>query len=213
MRARPDLREAFLTALASQITDGRVLEAFGAVDRSTFVLPEHAEDAWRNDPLSIGRHQTISQPMLVATMCALLRLRGHERVLDVGTGSGYHAALLGRLTHRVISIERHASLAERARRNLDAAGIDNVTVVVGDGSRGPSSGCALRRHQRGRRRVERGTGSARAPARRRRLDGVADRGSAAAARAAPAQRPRPARDRPWPRALRAAGEEAQLVMR
>ncbi len=69
-------------------------------------------------------------------MCELLRLRGHERVLDVGTGSGYHAALLGRLGRRVTSVERHASLANRARRNLDAAGIDNVTVVVGDGSCG-----------------------------------------------------------------------------
>ena len=139
MRAQRDPREAFLTALASQITDARVLEAFAAVDRSIFVLPEHAEDAWRNDPLPIGKHQTISQPMLVATMCELLRIGGHERVLDVGTGSGYHAALLGRLGGRVISIERHASLAERARRNLDAAGSDNVTVVVGDGSRGYSA--------------------------------------------------------------------------
>jgi len=136
MAAAIDPRKAFLDELASQVTDHRVLGAVAALDRSLFVTPEIHERAWRNTPLPIGQDQTISQPVLVATMCELLHLRGHERVLDVGTGSGYHAALLGKLARSVVSIERHASLAELAQRNLAAAGIDNVTVVVGDGSRG-----------------------------------------------------------------------------
>lgn len=129
-------RRALLTELASRITDQRVLDAFAGVDRAAFVPPALAAHGWRNAPLPIGEGQTISQPMLVAVMCELLHLEGHERVLDVGTGSGYHAALLGHLAGQVISIERHASLAEGARRNLDAAGVGNVTVVVGDGARG-----------------------------------------------------------------------------
>ena len=86
-------------------------------------------------PLPIGCGQTISQPLVVARMCELLELRGDERVLDVGTGSGYHAALLARLAAEVYSIELHAELSERAARALAAAGAP-VTLAVGDGSRG-----------------------------------------------------------------------------
>lgn len=143
MNPGSDPRQALLRELVSRGTDQRVLDAFAAVDRSDFIAPELHKDAWRNEPLPIGEAQTMSQPLLVASMCGLLRLEGHERVLDVGTGSGYHAALLGRLARTVVSIERHPSLAETARANLDAAranlaaaGLHDVEVVVGDGSRG-----------------------------------------------------------------------------
>jgi len=95
-------------------------------------LPE----AWENIPLPIGAGQTISQPLVVARMCELLELEGRERVLDVGTGSGYHAALLARLAAEVYSIERHAALSGRAALALEAAGVGNVTLAVGDGSLG-----------------------------------------------------------------------------
>jgi protein-L-isoaspartate(D-aspartate) O-methyltransferase len=93
-------------------------------------------EAWENAPLPIGSGQTISQPLVVARMCELLELAPTDRVLDVGTGSGYHAALLAYLAGHVWSIERHAELTEHARASLSAAGIDNVTLVVGDGSQG-----------------------------------------------------------------------------
>ena len=107
-----------------------------AVPRERFVPPELRGRAWENGPLPIGEGQTISQPLVVARMCELLRLDGCERVLDVGTGSGYHAAVLARLTTHVWSIERHASLSAQARENLAAAGVDNVTLLDGDGTLG-----------------------------------------------------------------------------
>lgn len=118
------------------IADERVLEAIAAVPRARFV-PEHERGrAWVNLPLAIGEGQTISQPLVVARMCELLALEGDERVLDVGTGSGYHAAVLARLARHVWTIETRPPLAEQARRNLAAAGVENVTTIVGDGSRG-----------------------------------------------------------------------------
>ena len=93
-------------------------------------------EAWDNIPLPIGSGQTISQPLVVARMCELLELTGSESVLDVGTGSGYHAALLARLARHVYSIEVHASLSRSAAANLRAAGVENVTLTIGDGSRG-----------------------------------------------------------------------------
>ena len=122
--------------LADHIRDERVLEAIRAVPRDLFVPPERRAEAWDNVPLPIGEGQTISQPLVVARMCELLELRSDERVLDVGTGSGYHAALLARLARHVWSIERHAALSERAAESLRAAGVENVTLVVGDGSKG-----------------------------------------------------------------------------
>jgi len=118
------------------VRDARVLAALAAVPRDLFV-PEHLlELAWENAALPIGEGQTISQPYVVARMCELLELRGDETVLDVGTGSGYHAAVLARLAARVISIERLPTLSRRARGALDAADVRNVTLVVGDGSAG-----------------------------------------------------------------------------
>jgi protein-L-isoaspartate(D-aspartate) O-methyltransferase len=122
--------------LAQHIRDERVIAAVASVPRELFVPPELAHAAWRDRPLPIGSGQTISQPLLVARMCELLELGGDERVLDVGTGSGYHAALLARLSRWVWSIERHPELSRAAAASLEAAGIENVTLLVGDGSLG-----------------------------------------------------------------------------
>lgn len=121
---------------ASGIRDRRVLEAIGAVPRHRFV-PEvlHAQ-AYRSAALPIGEGQTISAPGVVAAMTQALGLRGDETVLEVGTGSGYQAAVLARLAGRVISIERVPKLASRARTTLDGLGVANVVVYLGDGSMG-----------------------------------------------------------------------------
>ena len=129
-------RERLLRVLRSAIYDPRVLEAMAAVPRDLFVPSDLRRDAWENAPLPLPAGQTISQPLVVARMCELLELAPTDRVLDVGTGSGYHAALLGRLAAHVWSIERHAELSAYARAALSAAGVDNVTLVVGDGSLG-----------------------------------------------------------------------------
>lgn len=128
--------DRLLAELRGVITDERVLAAVRDVPRDLFVPEELREEAWENVPLPIGCGQTISQPLIVARMCELLALQGGERVLDVGTGSGYHAALLGRLATEVYSIERHAELSGRAAQALAAAGAGNVTLAVGDGSQG-----------------------------------------------------------------------------
>jgi protein-L-isoaspartate(D-aspartate) O-methyltransferase len=133
--ARMD-RERLVDHLSRQIRDPRVLRAIAAVPRDLFVPHELRREAWENAALPIGEGQTISQPTVVARMCELLELRGDENVLDVGTGSGYHAAVLAQLVARVVSIELHATLSAGAREALDAAGVDNVTLVVGDGSLG-----------------------------------------------------------------------------
>jgi protein-L-isoaspartate(D-aspartate) O-methyltransferase len=122
--------------LSRQIADRRVLTAIAAVPRELFVPRVMRWEAWANTSLPIGHGQTISQPTVVARMCELLQLVGDETVLDVGTGSGYHAAVLSRLAARVISIERHPRLSRRAHDALAAAGVENVTLVVGDGSLG-----------------------------------------------------------------------------
>ncbi len=118
------------------ITDERVLAAIATVPRDAFVPGRHRRRAWDNEALSIGAGQTISQPLVVARMCELLDLRGTERVLDVGTGSGYHAAVLAQLAREVVSIELHDSLSRDARRALERTGVTTVTCVVGDGTRG-----------------------------------------------------------------------------
>jgi protein-L-isoaspartate(D-aspartate) O-methyltransferase len=122
--------------LRPTIQDARVLAAIAAVPRDRFVPPERRAEAFLNAPLPIGCGQTISQPLVVARMCELLELSPEHRVLDVGTGSGYHAAVLAMLCSEVHSIERHGELSQQARMNLEAAGIDNVWLYVGDGSRG-----------------------------------------------------------------------------
>jgi protein-L-isoaspartate(D-aspartate) O-methyltransferase len=118
------------------ISDERVLEAMATVPREAFVPPELADHAYDDAALPIGEDQTISQPYIVAAMCELLSLTGAERVLDVGTGSGYAAAVLDELAASVVSIERIEPLAERARSALHATGHGDVEVRVGDGSLG-----------------------------------------------------------------------------
>jgi protein-L-isoaspartate(D-aspartate) O-methyltransferase len=128
--------ERLVRTLRRHVFDERVLAAIAAVPRDRFVPRDLLPEAWDNVPLPIGSGQTISQPLVVARMCELLELTGSESVLDVGTGSGYHAALLARLARHVYSIEVHASLSRAAAANLRAAGVENVTLTVGDGSRG-----------------------------------------------------------------------------
>jgi protein-L-isoaspartate(D-aspartate) O-methyltransferase len=127
---------ALIAELRSYVADERVLQAIAAVPRERFVGAALRDRAYENSALSIGCGQTISQPLVVARMSEMLAPRPNDRVLDVGTGSGYHAAVLAQLAARVWSIERHGRLSRRAARNLQAAGIENVTLVVGDGTRG-----------------------------------------------------------------------------
>lgn len=136
----PEL-ELLLATLGQTVRDSRVLEAIRSVPRPLFVPPGLRARSWENVALPIESGQTISQPLVVARMLELLDLRGSERVLDVGTGSGYHAALLGYLGAVVISVERHAGLSRQAGAALAAAGIENVELVVGDGSRGLADRC------------------------------------------------------------------------
>jgi protein-L-isoaspartate(D-aspartate) O-methyltransferase len=118
------------------VTDRRVLEALRSVPRHVFVPPEHRFLAYSDGALPIGSGQTISQPYIVALMTELLVLKGDEKVLEVGTGSGYQAAILSMLAREVHTIERHASLARYAARLLEDLKIANVQVHVGDGTLG-----------------------------------------------------------------------------
>src|SRR5688572_8562244 len=127
--------EGLMRTLRRHVSDRRVLAAIAEVPRDRFVPPDLVSEAWENIPLPIGAGQTISQPLVVARMCELLELAGDETVLDVGTGSGYHAAILARLARHVHSIEVHASLSREAAARL-AGVVPNVTLHVGDGSRG-----------------------------------------------------------------------------
>jgi protein-L-isoaspartate(D-aspartate) O-methyltransferase len=118
------------------IEDERVLAAMEAVPREAF-LPEGLRDrAYADSALPIGEEQTISQPWIVAAICQALELDGSELVLEVGTGSGYSAAVLGRLAAHVVSIERNQPLARGAAEVLERSGIRNVELVIGDGSLG-----------------------------------------------------------------------------
>jgi len=127
--------------LASQI-EGRgvkdllVLDAMGRVPRHRFVPLEFQERAYADGPLPIGEGQTISQPYMVATMTEALQLKGGETVLEIGTGSGYQSAVLARIAGQVYSIERHAELADEAKRVLAELAYKNIHIVVGDGTLG-----------------------------------------------------------------------------
>ena len=121
---------------ARGIRDPRVLEAFRRVDRALFVRPTDLAEAYEDRPLAIGHGQTISQPYIVALMTEQLAVRPTDRLLDIGTGSGYQAALLGRLAAEVHTIERLASLTESARQAVRLCGIENVHFHVGDGTLG-----------------------------------------------------------------------------
>jgi protein-L-isoaspartate(D-aspartate) O-methyltransferase len=118
------------------IRDARVLQAMQHIPRHPFVPARYRAMAYDDMPLPIGHDQTISQPLMVAMMTEALRLRGDERVLEIGTGSGYQAAVLSRLAAVVFSIERLPALAAQARAALYTLGIMNVHVLVGDGSLG-----------------------------------------------------------------------------
>jgi protein-L-isoaspartate(D-aspartate) O-methyltransferase len=118
------------------ITDDRVLGAMTAVPREAFLPEDLRPRAYEDEALAIGHGQTISQPYMVARICQALALRGGERVLDVGTGSGYQAAVLAELAAEVHTIERVPELAERAREALGRAGYGGVHVHVGDGTLG-----------------------------------------------------------------------------
>jgi protein-L-isoaspartate(D-aspartate) O-methyltransferase len=142
MRARPDPRLERLMMVEDQlrsrdVEDGRVLEAMERVPRELFVPEQVGNRAYDDVALPIGFGQTISQPYMVARICEALSLRGSERVLDVGTGSGYQAAVLAELAHEVRTIERIPELAAFARERLAQAGYgDRVSVHVGDGTLG-----------------------------------------------------------------------------
>jgi protein-L-isoaspartate(D-aspartate) O-methyltransferase len=118
------------------IADERVLQAIRDVPRDQFVPEDMRRQAWDNHALPIGEGQTISQPYVVAAMTAALALQGHETILEIGTGSGYQAAILSVLAKEVVSIERIESLAERARETLTRLGYTNIEVIEGDGSEG-----------------------------------------------------------------------------
>jgi protein-L-isoaspartate(D-aspartate) O-methyltransferase len=141
LRSDPDFAELRASMVERQlhrrgISDERVLAAMGHVPREHFVPDEVRRSAYNDSALPIGHDQTISQPWVVAAICQSLNLAGHENVLEIGTGSGYSAAVLAQLAGHVVSIERVAQLGERARGRLDELDIHNVEVVVADGSRG-----------------------------------------------------------------------------
>ncbi|MCW9011138.1 protein-L-isoaspartate(D-aspartate) O-methyltransferase [Marinobacter sp.] len=133
-----DLRRAMIRRqlVSRGISDGRVLEAMERVPREQFI-PEHLRfEAYEDHPVPIGQGQTISQPYIVALMAEALCLKGRERVLDIGTGSGYAAAVLASIALEVFSIERIPELAAQARKNLDRTGFTQVHVKCGDGTLG-----------------------------------------------------------------------------
>lgn len=125
---------------ARGIGDERVLDAMLRVPRHEFAPERYREQAYEDHPLPIGEGQTISQPYIVARMLEGLALKPTDRVLEVGTGSGYLTALLAVLAGQVLSMERHAALAEAARKLLAGMGYTNVRVIVGDGSQGYAEG-------------------------------------------------------------------------
>ena len=137
-RNEPDVgrMEFLLTLRRRGIGDQAVLRAMDEVPRAHFVEAAFADRAYADQALPISCGQTISQPYVVAYMTEQLALRPHHRVLEVGTGSGYQAAVLSRLARKVVSIERYRTLADQARERLRSLGYDNVEVIVGDGFAG-----------------------------------------------------------------------------
>jgi len=142
LRVSPDdgMRMVHEQLRERDIVDERVLAAMERVPRELFVPDELRKRAYDDAALPIGGGQTISQPYMVAKICEALALRGDERVLDVGSGSGYQAAVLAELAAEVDTIERIPELAEVARQNLASAGYERVRVHVGDGTRGLPEG-------------------------------------------------------------------------
>lgn len=127
----------FLFALRSRgVTDGRVLTAMEKIDRADFVRGIFADRAYEDMPLPIGAGQTISQPSVVGLMTQALNIQPRDKVLEVGTGSGYQAAILSQLARRVYTIERHKRLVTEAQAIFDRLGLANITAVHADGSFG-----------------------------------------------------------------------------
>jgi protein-L-isoaspartate(D-aspartate) O-methyltransferase len=145
-----DRQEARDRMVATQIAargvrDARVLAVLREVPRHLFVPPDVRAAAYEDRPLPIGEGQTISQPYMVAAMTEALQAAGTDRVLEIGTGSGYQTAILARLARSVVTIERHPSLARHAERVLASVGISNVQIVLGDGSCGYPAGAPYER--------------------------------------------------------------------
>jgi protein-L-isoaspartate(D-aspartate) O-methyltransferase len=128
-----DRMEFLLSLRRRGISDAAVLRAIDAVPREKFVLPEFSDAAYADQAMPIACGQTISQPYVVAYMTEQLEVKREHRVLEVGTGSGYQAAILSQLAGEVITVERYRTLAETARKALAECGCDNVTVIAGDG--------------------------------------------------------------------------------
>jgi protein-L-isoaspartate(D-aspartate) O-methyltransferase len=131
-----DRMEFLLTLRRRGIADQAVLRAMDEVPRERFVEPTFADSAYADQALPIACGQTISQPYVVAYMTEQLKMESRHRVLEVGTGSGYQAAVLSHLAREVVSVERYRTLAEEARARLKALGYENVDIVVGDGFAG-----------------------------------------------------------------------------
>ncbi len=125
---------------ARGIADERILAAFGVVPRERFVDPDLAAQAYSDRPLPIGFGQTISQPYIVALMVEAARIGSSDRVLEVGAGSGYAAAVISRIADRVVGVERHRELADLSRERLAQLGFSNVEIVEGDGTLGWPAG-------------------------------------------------------------------------
>ncbi|MGC9419685.1 MAG: protein-L-isoaspartate(D-aspartate) O-methyltransferase [Rhodovulum sp.] len=127
----------FLFALRSKgVTDARVLDAMERIDRGAFIKGHFAPRAYEDMPLPISCGQTISQPSVVAIMTQALNVQPRDKVLEVGTGSGYQAAILSRLARRVYTVERHRRLVAEAQRRFEALDLTNVTAIAADGSHG-----------------------------------------------------------------------------
>jgi protein-L-isoaspartate(D-aspartate) O-methyltransferase len=133
---KPRMKMVTSQLISRGINDEKVLKAMEKIPRHLFVDEGLQDQAYADNPLPIGERQTISQPYIVALMTEALELTGHEKVLEIGTGSGYQAAILAELADRVFSIERIASLADRARKVLESLGYYNVLIRVGDGTYG-----------------------------------------------------------------------------
>ena len=133
----PETKMQFLFALRSKgVTDSRVLNAMEEIDRGAFVRGLFSERSYEDMPLPIACGQTISQPSVVGIMTQALKVHPRDKVLEVGTGSGYQAAILSRLARRVYTVDRHARLVREARDLFDVLGLVNITAITADGSFG-----------------------------------------------------------------------------
>jgi protein-L-isoaspartate(D-aspartate) O-methyltransferase len=121
-------RARLIAHLGNEIIDRRVLDVMGRIPRERFIPPREQQSAYEDMPLPIGHDQTISQPLIIAMMTQALELKGDEKVLEIGTGSGYQAAILAELAQRVITVERVSPLAEKAKETLQDLGYANIEV-------------------------------------------------------------------------------------